>query len=430
MTHDPTAATPRPGRREVLRLLRSRDLGLVLVSRLVSDFGTGIAPIALAFGVLALPGSDASSLGLVLLCAALPRVVFMLLGGVIADRVRSRAALMAWAEAAAGAAHLVAGVLFLTGHATVASVAALTVVGGSAASIYYPTSTGLVPHLVTGGDLQSANGLMRLSTSLAGMLGTAMGGVLVATVGAGWGLVMDAATYAVSAVLLSLVRAGIRTGERESSSSMVDDLRHGWREFTSRRWVWLVVLLFSLSNFGFAAAIEVLGPVLSLQEFDGAPSWAAVLVSFTLGMLVGVVVAMRLRPDRPMLVAMLAQIVVAIPIAAMAMPTALAVIVALAFVSGIGVSVFEILWTTSLQQHVPAESLSRVSSYDWFGSLALTPIALAAAGPLEAWLGLQGALWVCAALGAAACLALVDPQVRHLRALPGGPGSEVSGVAV
>jgi len=262
------------------------------------------------------------------------------------------------------------------------------------------------------------------------MLGTAMGGVLVATVGAGWGLVMDAATYAVSAVLLSLVRAGIRTGERESSSSMVDDLRHGWREFTSRRWVWLVVLLFSLSNFGFAAAIEVLGPVLSLQEFDGAPSWAAVLVSFTLGMLVGVVVAMRLRPDRPMLVAMLAQIVVAIPIAAMAMPTALAVIVALAFVSGIGVSVFEILWTTSLQQHVPAESLSRVSSYDWFGSLALTPIALAAAGPLEAWLGLQGALWVCAALGAAACLALVDPQVRHLRALPGGPGSEVSGVAV
>jgi predicted MFS family arabinose efflux permease len=430
VTEDPRAAAPRPRWRDAVLLLRSRDLGLVLASRLVSDFGTGIAPIALAFGVLALPGSDASSLGLVLLCAALPRVVFLLLGGVIADRVRSRAALMAWAEAAAGAAHLVAGVLFLTGHATVASIAALTVVGGSAASVYYPTSTGLVPHLVTGGDLQSANGLMRLSTSLAGMLGTATGGLLVATVGAGWGLVIDAATYAVSAVLLSLVRAGVRTGERESASSMVDDLRHGWREFTSRRWVWLVVLLFAVSNVGFAAGIEVLGPVLSLEAFEGAPSWAAVLVSFTLGMLIGVVVAMRLRPERPMLVAMLAQIVVAIPIAAMAVPTSLQVLVAMAFVSGVGISVFEILWTTSLQQHVPEESLSRVSSYDWFGSLALTPLALAAAGPLAAWLGLQGALWVCAALGAAACLALLDPQVRHLRALPGGPGSEVVEVVV
>jgi predicted MFS family arabinose efflux permease len=413
---EPRATTTRRWRDD-LRLLRRRDLGLVLVSRLVSDFGTGMAPIALAFGVLALPGGDASGLGLVLLCAALPRLVFLLLGGVIADRVRSRAALMAVVEVVAGAAQLVAGLLFLSGHATVPALAVLAVVNGTAASIYYPTSTGLVPHLATGDDLQSANALLRLSTSLAGILGTAVGGVLVATLGAGPALLIDGATYAVSAVLLALVRAGVRTGPRDDAgASMLDDLVHGWREFTSRRWVWLVVLLFSLSNFGFTAAIGVLGPVLSLEQFDGASSWAAVMVSFSLGTLVGVLVAMRLKPAHPMFVGMIAQLVIALPLFAMAVPTSLVVLVVVAFVCGVGVDVFEIMWITSLQKHIPPESLSRVSSYDWFGSLALTPIALAAAGPLASWLGLQGALWVCAGLGATTSLALLDPQVRRLRA--------------
>ena len=403
--------------RDDLRLLRRRDLGLVLMSRLVSDFGTGIAPIALAFGVLALPGGSASGLGIVLLCAALPRLVFLLLGGVIADRVRSRAALRAAAEIAAGAAQLVAGLLFVSGHATVSTLALLAVVNGTAASIFYPTSSGLVPHLAAGDDLQSATALMRLSTSLAGILGTAVGGILVATVGAGPALLVDSATYAVSAALLAFVRAGVRDGERDDAgSSMIDDLVHGWREFTARRWVWLVVLLFSLSNFGFTAGIGVLGPVLSLETYGGASSWAAVMVAFSLGTLVGVVVAIRLKPVHPMLVAMIAQLVIALPLFAMAVPTPLAVLVVVAFICGVGVDVFEIMWITSLQQHIPPESLSRVSSYDWFGSLALTPIALAAAGPLAAWLGLQGALWVCAALGVVTSLALLDPQVRGLRA--------------
>ena len=319
----PRATTTRRWRDD-LRLLRRRDLGLVLVSRLASDFGTGIAPIALAFGVLALPGGDASGLGLVLLCAALPRLVFLLLGGVIADRVRSRAALMAVVEVVAGVAQFVAGLLFLSGRATVPALAMLAVLNGTAASIYYPTSTGLIPHLATGDDLQSANALLRLSTNLAGILGTAVGGVLVATAGPGPALLIDSATYAVSAVLLALVRAGVRAGERDDAgSSMLDDLVHGWREFTSRRWVWLVVLLFSLSNFGFTAAIGVLGPVLSLEEFGGASSWAAVMVSFSLGTLVGVLVAMRLTPVHPMLVGMIAQLVIALPLFAMAVPTSL-----------------------------------------------------------------------------------------------------------
>jgi hypothetical protein len=182
--------------------------------------------------------------------------------------------------------------------------------------------------------------------------------------------------------------------------------------------VWLVVALFSVANVGFSMSVGVLGPVRAVASFSGAASWAIVMAAFLTGSLLGVVAAMRIRPSRPMLVAMLAEAGLVLPVAALAVPLPVALVAVLAFVCGMGLSVFEILWSTSLQQHVPPEALSRVSSYDWFGSLALTPIALAAAGPLAAALGLGGALWVSAGLAAVASLALLDPQVRRLQAVP------------
>jgi len=414
-----SASLPPRRWRDDLRLLNERDLRLLVASRLVSDFGNGIAPIALAFGVLALPGGDARSLGLVLFCAALPRLLFLLLGGVIADRVRSRARLMAAAEAAAAAAQFVAAGLFLSGHATVPALATLAAVNGVAVAVLFPTMTGLVPQIATGESLQSANALVRLSSNLAGILGVAMGGILVATAGAGWALFLDGATYAVSAVLLVLMRAArttTPTADGSAPTSLVDDLVHGWREFTARRWVWLIVVLFSVSNFGFTAALGVLGPVRALQSWGGARGWAVILVAFTLGTVVGVVAAMRVRPSRPLLVALLAQLLVALPILAMAAPLPLAAIAALAFISGVCVDVFEVLWQTTLQQHIPPDSLSRVASYDWLGSLALTPLALVVAGALVVLVGLDASLWICGILGAAAPLALLDPQVRGVRA--------------
>ncbi len=409
-------AEPAPGRRwrEDLRLLRQRDLGLVVVSRLVSDIGTGMAPIALAFGVLTLPGGDASALGLVLLCAAIPRLLFFVVGGVLADRL-DRARLMVAAEWLAAAAQLTAATLFVTGHVSVPALAALAAVNGVAVALFYPSLTGLVPQVADDRDLQSANALIRLSSHLASILGTVLGGALVASVGPGWALAVDALTYAVSAVLLTLVgaRSGMRSG---GSSSVLSDLVGGWREFSSRRWVWLIVLLFSLSNMGFTAAVAVLGPVRSLESYGGARGWALVLAAFSAGTVAGVLVAMRVRPFRPLFVAMLAQLVVVLPIAAIAVPLPLAVVAGCAFVSGVAVDVFEVLWQTALQQHVPRDALSRVASYDWLGSMALTPVALAGAGALAAAIGLSASIWVCAALGALSSLGLLDPQVRDLRA--------------
>ena len=405
---------PRPRHwRQDLQLLRDRDLSLLLASRLISDLGTGIAPIALAFGVLALPGAGAGDLGLVLFCAALPRLLFVLVSGVLADRV-NRARLMVLAECLAAGAQAVAATLFITGHATVSTLAALAAVNGLAVALFYPSLTGLVPQVARDEDLQSANALVRLSSNVASILGTALGGVLVATVGPGWALAIDALSFAMSALLLALVR--VRPVPRpEVRSSVISDLAQGWREFSSRRWVWLVVVLFSLMNVGFVSALGVLGPVQSLQHWGGARGWALVLASFSLGTVVGVLVAMRVRPSRPMLVAMIVCPVLALPVAAMAVPMPLAVIAVLAFASGIAVDVFEVLWQTALQQNIPSESLSRVSAYDWLGSTALSPWALAGPGALVVAVGLETSIWICAGLGALSVLGLLDPQVRNLR---------------
>jgi predicted MFS family arabinose efflux permease len=396
-------------------LLRRREVWLVFSSRLVSDLGSGIAPIALAFGVLDLPGADAGDLGLVLFAAALPRVLFMLFGGVVADRL-DRGRVMVSAEVLAGLAQLLAGALLLTGTASIAWLCALAVLNGTAFSLFYPAYAGLVPSLVADPrDLQSANALLRLSTNIAAILGTALGGLLVATIGAGWALVADSATFLLSAALIWALGERAR-GRVETTTSMLTDLRDGWREFTARRWVWGVVLLFSLMNIGFGAALGVVGPVQALESWNGAPTWAFLLACFSVGTVAGVVVAMRLRPSRPLLVAMCVAPVMATPVIALAPPWPVAVVAVLAFAAGVASDVFEVLWITALQNNIPADALSRVSSYDYLGSLAFVPIGLAVSGWAVATFGVEATMWACAALCLTSVVGLLDPQVRGLRA--------------
>jgi len=201
------------------------------------------------------------------------------------------------------------------------------------------------------------------------------------------------------------------------ASSMVGDLVHGWREFTMRRWVWLIVLVFSVSNVGFGAAVGVVGPVVAVDNWGGARSWALVMAAFSAGTVTGVVVAMRIRPSRPLLIAMVASPLLVLPLIGLIPPLSVPLVALAAFLAGIAVDVFEVLWQTTLQQHVPAESLSRVSSYDYFGSLALTPLGLAAAGPIVENFGTRTASIICVGLVCVQLLALLDPQVRNLRAL-------------
>ncbi|MGE3810317.1 MAG: MFS transporter [Candidatus Nanopelagicales bacterium] len=407
--------------RDDLVLLRQRDLALLTASRFVSVTGTSIAPVAMAFGVLALPGATATSIGVVLFAGAVPQVLFMLLGGVAADRVR-RSRLMVVSEMLAAMAQLAAGALFLTGSATVPLLAMLSAVSGVAVALFFPALTGIVPEVVPKEDLQSANALLRLASNVARILGSALGGLLVATVGAGWALVVDGASFVVSAALILLVRVSFPT-VRAAVPSMLDDLRHGWHEFSSRRWVVSIVAVFAVGNIGFSSAIGVLGPVQADQSLGGAAPWAAIVAAYSLGTVLGVVVALRLRPARPMLVAMAVAPVLGLSVLALGPPAPLWALVGLAFLGGVSIDVFSVLWETALQQHIPGESLSRVSAYDWLGSSALTPFALAAVGPYVDAVGLEAAILTAGVLALVPGLALLDPQVRGLRAIGPAAGS-------
>jgi MFS family permease len=349
----------------------------------------------------------------VLASQAIPQVLFMLAGGVIADRF-PRYRVMVTAEVSAGISYAAAAALILTGTARVPALMALAVCHGIATAMFSPALTGIVPQVVPQDRLQAANGLLRLSGNASRILGYAIAGALVVAVGPGWALAVDAASFLVSAALLSGLKVpATRAGARPS---VLTDLREGWHEFSSRQWIWVIVVQFSLVNAAWSAAM-VLGPVVSKRDLGGPAAWSAILAAEAVGMVLGVLLAMRIRPRRPMLVATLAVFPFALPFVLFGIRAPLGFVLAAALVAGCSVDVFGVLWETSLQQNVPAEALSRVSSYDWLGSYLLGPIGMLAAGPAAAAVGPYEALLGCAVLIVCATVAaLLAPGVRNLPA--------------
>jgi hypothetical protein len=397
--------------RGYLRLLTGRPFALLFAARTTSVLGSAFSPVALAFAVLALPGATATTLGLVLAAQAVPEVAFMLFGGVIADRF-PRYRVMVSADLVAGTSVAVLAAVVLTGTARLPLIMALAACNGIAVAIFSPALTGIVPQVVAPDRLQGANGLLRLSTNGARILGLAAAGAVVVAVGPGWALAVDAATFLVSAALLAGLRLPAVRGA--SGGTILSDLRHGWREFVSRQWTWVIVLQFSLVNAAWSGVL-VLGPVVAKRDYGGPAAWSILLAGDAIGAVAGVLLAIRLRPRRPLLVATLAVFPMGVPIALLGLRSPLWTIAVTAFAAGASLDVFSVLWDTALQQHIPPAALSRVSSYDWLGSLALGPLGLIAAGPAAAAFGLDWALWGCGLLVVLpTALALLSPSVRNL----------------
>ncbi|WP_221351037.1 MFS transporter [Streptomyces beigongshangae] len=403
-------------------LWSDRQFLLLASARTVSVLGNGFARVALGFAVLALPGATPGRLSLVLACQALPQLVFVLLGGVIADRM-SRARLMVVADAVGAAAYAGLAVLVLSAHAPLVALCALAVVAGTATALFAPAMDGLVPLVVPADRLQQANGLLRVGTNTSLLLGLALSGVAVAWLGAGWALALNAASFVVSAVLTARLR--VSAPRRVKGSSGWEDLREGWREFASRQWLWAVVAHSAVVVAGLNATVGVLGPLAAEEQSGGARAWSLVVAAQALGTVAGAGLAVRIRVRRPVLVAVLATFPAALPIALLA-AAAPAWATALAMCcSGVTTAVGAVLWSTTMQREIPEEVLSRVSSYTWFGALGFAPLGLLAAGPAADAVGLRRALAGCAALVAlAAAVALLAPQVRRLRLTTDPPAPE------
>jgi hypothetical protein len=243
--------------------------------------------------------------------------------------------------------------------------------------------------------------------------------VLVAAAGAGWAVAVDAVSFAVSAACLVALRVPARgTAQRES---FVADLREGWVAFRSRRWVWTFVAYFAAVNLLWGAW-GTLGPIVAERDLGGAAAWGTILAAMGAGALVGSLLAVRVEPSRPLLLAALTDGLFALPLAFLAAGPPTAVIACGALAAGAGMALTISLWESTLQRHVPGESLSRVSSYDWFGSLAFYPLGLAVWGPVAAAIGITASLWLSFGLAGALTLALLSvPDIRRLPAAPQTP---------
>ncbi|MFJ6083760.1 MFS transporter [Streptomyces sp. NPDC092369] len=394
-------------------LWRDRQFVVLALARVISVLGNGFARVALAFAVLSLPGAGASRLSLVLACQAVPQLVFILVGGVIADRM-SRSRLMALADVLGAGAYAGLAAMVLTGHAPLPAMCLFAVAAGTATALFAPALDGLVPLLVPASRLQRANGVLRMGINGSMLLGLALSGVTVALVGAGWALALNSASFVVSAALTARLR--VTTPARSKASGWAD-LREGWHEFASRQWLWVVVAQYAVVVAANNANVGVLGPLAADQHLGGPRAWSVIVAAQALGTIAGAGLAARVRVGRPVLVAVLCTFPAALPITLLSLRAPVWLIATTMFGAGIASDVFGVLWTTTVQRRIPEQALSRVSSYDWFGSLAFAPLGLLIAGPVATRVGTDTALAGCATLIVVATAgALLSPEVRRLGA--------------
>jgi len=390
--------------------LREREFRLLFAGRTVSLVGSAIAPVALAFAVLDLTGSK-TDLGLILTAREVPVIVFLLVGGIWADRL-PRNLVIVGANVVSGLTQAAAAALLISGNAEIWHLAALASLNGAAGAFFFPASSGIVPQTVPSPLLQQANALLALAINSATIGGAAIAGFLVAGFGSGWAVAIDAGTFFVAASFFAAMRL---PAVENASANFMHDLAVGWREFRSHTWLWVIVLQFSFLLMVWMGAFAVLGPAIADAELGGPKAWGAILTGEALGLVAGALLGLRFRPRRMLVAATLGILAVPLLPLALSFPLALPAIVAVAFVAGLGSEVFGLLWQTTVQQEIPPDKLSRVYSYDALGSIALVPVGYAIAGPIADAIGIQATLWGAAAIGIAVTLpVLAVPHVQRL----------------
>lgn len=397
-------------RRRLVRagVFGERDFALYFAALTTSNFGTAMVPIAITFAVLD-QGRSATDVGYVLSAGTAPLVLFLLVGGVAADRY-GRRLVMITSDVLRAAAESLLAALLLVGRPSLITMAALSFVVGLGNAFFNPSMSGLITDITTPGNFQQANALRGIASSTGRLFGPMIGGVVVATAGAGTAIAIDAATYVVSAICLLAVRA--RPEVRPSGGSVLTQLREGWTDFRSRTWLWAGVSQFGLYLPLAAAPFLVLGAVIAQHRFGGATAWGVVVGTQGVGALLAGLVTLRWRPRRMLVVAEIAFAGTALPLVALAFGAPFAVIVAATGVAGTGLGVYITMWTTTMQHEIPAQLMSRVSAYDWFGSTVFQPVGYVVAGPLGSAIGdrayfLLGAIFMGASSAALASLASV-----------------------
>jgi MFS family permease len=407
------ADSPRPARGPRRPQWAGRNYSLLTAAAFVTNLGTHGALIAAAFAVLE-NGGDGGDVGLVAAARTLPLVLFLLIGGAVADRL-PRHRVMVAANALNCVSQGLFAVLVLAGEPQLWQMMLLTALGGTGHAFFSPAAEGMLLSSVSGEQAGRAFAVFRMAMQGAAVGGAALGGAMVAAIGPGWVLAADAAAFALAGALRAFLDVG-HIPPREAGGGLLADLREGWQEFIGRPWLWGIVLQFSIANAVVGAADAVYGPLVAEEHLGGAGPWGLALGFFGAGTVAGALLMTRWKPRRLLFVGTLCVFPLALPSAALAVPTSVEVLCAVMFLTGVTLEVFGVSWMTALHQEIPEHKLSRVSAYDWFGSVALMPLATALAGPAESAFGRTEALWGCAVtIVAVTALVLLVPDVRRLR---------------
>jgi MFS family permease len=376
--------------------LSGRNFRLLFAARSISYFGTYLAPIAVAFAVLDLTGS-ASDTGIAFACWTLAQVSTLMIGGVVSDRLPRRLVMVA-SDTANVCVRGAMGVLLLSGHARIWEIFVLQALGGAATAFYSPASSGLVPEVVEKPQLQQANAFMGIARYLAFPLGAATGGAIVATIGSGTALLVDAGTYAVSALFLAGMRLPARA-QAAAAPNFVRELRDGWAAFTEHTWVWLLTAWIALYFLITYSPFFVLGPYIAKHDLGGAGAWGTVITGEGIGAFAGALVGLRVRPARPWVVVGAVFALTAVQSILLAAHVSFLAIAIAAVVAGFSFSLGSVIYETGIQHEIAPEKLSRVSAYSWMCAMVFLPLGYALAGPIAAGVGMSaylvfGAAWI------------------------------------
>jgi MFS family permease len=398
---------------EQLRDLKAhRGFTSLAISRFISNVGNGISPIALAYGVLSLEGADGKDLSIVMAARFVPLLGFMLFGGVIADRFQ-RNRLVGGADMIGSFLAAVSAVSLIAGFSSVWLLATMAALFGILNAIWWPAMSGVLPEILPKEKLQSGNAIIGLTTNIGYIVGTLSGGILVATIGAGWGLLADAISFFIAGVIVWFLP--ILGRAKDESPGILHDLIVGWREFISRSWVIAMVFAFALINMAFESMLSVLGPLNFSDPETGPKLWSYNLAALTIGMLIGGIWVLKVKFKRPLFVSMILIAISSIWDFSLALDLPLVFGLIAGVFSGISLEVFMVTWNTSLQSHVPEESYSRVSSYDTLGSYGIAPLGIVVAGPLAMHFGVNAILFITGVTTlVAAGLSLLVKSVRNL----------------
>jgi MFS family permease len=399
-------------------LLAIRDFRLLLADRVLAPASFAFSIVGVSFAVLAATHGSTSALSYVLAAQIAPSLVFVLVGGVIADRIAPQKVIVAGnAMMALGEGSF--GFLVLAGHPALWQMIALECLTGTGMAFFYPASTALLPRIVPPTSMQQASAVSRLAMNGAQMGGSVLAGFCVAAVGPGWALtICGVGMLGTLPLMLSLrVTSGYRG---EEDPSVLRDLREGWSEFRSHTWLWAIVAQFSVVLMAWYGSFTVLGPAalrLHLGQQHGAAAWGAMTAAESLGLIAGGLVSLRFTPRRPMLFVVLMGASMSISPLAFALFWPLPLMCVVSFAVGVAVETMMVLWTVALARKIPRDRLARVSSYDALGSVMAMPLGAVIAGPVAAWAGMAHTQAAAAVLivGASA-LALIPRDVRRMRA--------------